>query len=62
MAKVKAKFRVACTSKAVSGARLFDLPFKGAETPKQAIKLARAYARKKGIDPRRCKFEAFDQP
>ena len=60
-------FKVLCTSKTetdrnpdgnVGPKWLFCRPFK-VETSKQAIKLGRAYARKKGLDPRRYKFEAF---
>ncbi len=54
MAKVKAKFRVVCTSK--TEGLLFNRPFKGADTPKQAIKLARAYWRKKGFIAQDTKF------
>ncbi len=60
-------FKVLCTSKTdtdrnpdgnVGPKWLFCRPFK-VETSKQAIKLAKAYARKKGIDLRGCKLEAF---
>ncbi len=38
-------------------ALMFDRLFR-AETPKQAVKLAKDYAHKKGINPRDCKFDA----
>ena len=69
MAKAKAYFRVLCTSKTerdrnpdgnIGPKWVFSRPFKGAETPAQAIKLARDYARKKGIDPRDYRFETFE--
>ena len=50
-------FRVVCEK---AGNTLFDRPLK-AVTEKQAIKLGRAYARKKGIDSKGCKFQATEQ-
>ena len=51
-------FRVFCAAK--NGDELFARPLKAA-TEKQAIKLGRAYARKKGIDSKGCKFQATEQ-
>ena len=52
-------FRVSCISK-VESTVLFDRPFK-AETSGRAIRLAKDYARKKGIDPKGCKFKEVEQ-
>ena len=56
------KFRVSCSSKPIGsfGATfLFNRPFK-AVSSEQAIKLAKLYARKKGVDPKGCQFTAIE--
>ena len=50
---------VACREQ-VGGPIAFNRRFR-ADTEKKALALGRAYARKKGIDPKGCKFEAAEQ-
>ena len=55
-------FKVSCTSKSGDGGGklLFDRVFNG-ETPGQAVKHAKDYAKKKGIEARKCEFKAVEQ-
>ncbi len=54
---MKARFRVTCRAK--DGERLFIRSLKSS-TAGHAIKDAKDYARKKGIDPKGCKFELVE--